>query len=49
MSEWIVQLIISQGGRSNRKSALACVLRIAQASWNVGNYNGVMEILLGLR
>lgn len=49
VSEWIVQLIISQTGQTSRRAALACVLRIAQVSWNIGNFNGVMEILLGLR
>jgi hypothetical protein len=49
VSEWILQLIISQSGHTSRRAALACVLRIAQESWNIGNFNAVMEILLGLR
>lgn len=49
MSEWIVQLIISQSGHVARRAALACVLRLAQESWNIGNFNAVTEVLLGLR
>eukprot|EP00095_Tigriopus_kingsejongensis_P008943 snap_masked-scaffold199_size265817-processed-gene-1.10 protein:Tk08943 transcript:snap_masked-scaffold199_size265817-processed-gene-1.10-mRNA-1 annotation:"hypothetical protein TcasGA2_TC000206" len=47
--EWIVQLIISQPSNTTRREALSCILRFAQASWNFGNFNGAMEILLGLR
>ena len=47
--EWIVQLIISQPGHNSRRAMLTCVLRFAHASWNIGNFNAVMEILLGLR
>ena len=47
--EWIVQLIISQPGHTSRRAMLTCVLRFAHASWNIGNFNAVMEILLGLR
>jgi hypothetical protein len=49
VSEWIVHVIISQGTRSGRRSVLNCLLRLAQVSWNIGNLNGVMEILIGLR
>ena len=49
VSEWIVHVIISQGSRSGRRSVLNCLLRLAQVSWNIGNLNGVMEILIGLR
>ena len=49
VSEWIVHVIISQATRSGRRSVLNCLLRLAQVSWNIGNLNGVMEILMGLR
>ena len=50
VSEWIVHLVISQSGHAaSRRAVLGCILRTAQESWNIGNYNGVMEILLGLR
>ena len=50
MSEWIVHLVISQSGHAaSRRAVLGCILRTAQESWNIGNFNGVMEILLGLR
>ena len=48
--EWIVHLVISQSGHpASRRAVLGCILRTAQESWNIGNFNGVMEILLGLR
>ena len=49
VTEWVVQLIISKGSQPGRRALLSCVLRLMQASWNIGNFNGVMEILLGLR
>ena len=50
VSEWIVHLVISQSGHAaSRRAVLGCILRTAQESWNIGNFNGVMEILLGLR
>ena len=49
VSEWIVQVIISRSSNAMRREVLACILRIAQESWNIANYNGVMEILIGLR
>ena len=36
-------------GPKGRRALLSCVLRLMQASWNIGNFNAVMEILLGLR
>ena len=44
-----MQLIISKGSQQGRRALLSCVLRLMQASWNIGNFNAVMEILLGLR
>ena len=49
VTEWVVQLIISKGSHQGRRALLCCILRLMQASWNIGNFNGVMEILLGLR
>ncbi len=49
VTEWVVQLIISKGSPQGRRALLSCVLRLMQVSWNIGNFNGVMEILLGLR
>ena len=50
VSEWVVHLVVSQSGHpASRRAVLGCVLRTAQESWNIGNFNGVMEILLGLR
>lgn len=49
VTEWVVQLIISKGSQQGRRALLSCVLRLMQASWNIGNFNAVMEILLGLR
>ncbi|KAK4881726.1 hypothetical protein RN001_005045, partial [Aquatica leii] len=49
VSAWITQLIISQPTHDARRAVLSCVLRVALASWNIGNFNGAMEIIAGLK
>ncbi|XP_071051553.1 1-phosphatidylinositol 4,5-bisphosphate phosphodiesterase epsilon-1-like isoform X1 [Onthophagus taurus] len=49
VSAWITQLIISQPTHDARRAVLSCVLRVALSSWNIGNFNGAMEIIAGLK
>ncbi|XP_049883575.1 1-phosphatidylinositol 4,5-bisphosphate phosphodiesterase epsilon-1-like [Pectinophora gossypiella] len=49
VSAWVTELVASQAGSEERKAALACVLRAALTCWNIGNFNGAMEIVAGLK
>lgn len=46
---WVTYLIVSQPTHDERKAAFACLLRAAITCWNIGNFNGAMEITAGLR
>ncbi|XP_073965184.1 1-phosphatidylinositol 4,5-bisphosphate phosphodiesterase epsilon-1-like [Choristoneura fumiferana] len=48
VSAWVTELVLSQAAE-DRKAALACVLRVALTCWNIGNFNGAMEIVAGLK
>lgn len=49
VSAWVTKLIISQPTHDARRAVLSCVLRVALFSWNIGNFNGAMEIIAGLK
>ncbi|CAA9993647.1 unnamed protein product [Nesidiocoris tenuis] len=49
VSSWVTHLIISQPTHEDRKAVLSCILRVALSSWNIGNFNGAMEIVAGLK
>ncbi|XP_071449033.1 1-phosphatidylinositol 4,5-bisphosphate phosphodiesterase epsilon-1-like [Hetaerina americana] len=49
VSSWVTHLIITQPTHEDRKAVLSCILRLAISSWNIGNFNGAMEILAGLK
>ncbi|XP_056642796.1 1-phosphatidylinositol 4,5-bisphosphate phosphodiesterase epsilon-1-like isoform X2 [Diorhabda sublineata] len=49
VSAWVTQLIITQPTHDARRAVLSCVLRVALSSWNIGNFNGAMEIIAGLK
>ncbi|CAG9861173.1 unnamed protein product [Phyllotreta striolata] len=49
VSAWVTQLIITQPTHDARRAVLSCILRIALSSWNIGNFNGAMEIIAGLK
>ncbi|KAF6199510.1 hypothetical protein GE061_007536, partial [Apolygus lucorum] len=49
VSSWVTHLIISQPTHEDRKSVLSCILRVALCCWNIGNFNGAMEIVAGLK
>ncbi|XP_076030317.1 1-phosphatidylinositol 4,5-bisphosphate phosphodiesterase epsilon-1-like isoform X2 [Oratosquilla oratoria] len=48
VSSWITHVIVSQPTHEDRKAILSCILRVALACWNIGNFNGAMEIITGL-
>ncbi|CAG9789783.1 unnamed protein product [Diatraea saccharalis] len=49
VSAWVTELVLTQTSSEERKAALACVLRVALTCWNIGNFNGAMEIVAGLK
>ncbi|KAJ8705483.1 hypothetical protein PYW08_012529 [Mythimna loreyi] len=49
VSAWVTELVLSHPTLEDRKAALACVLRVALTCWNIGNFNGAMEIVAGLK
>ncbi|CAL4059438.1 unnamed protein product, partial [Meganyctiphanes norvegica] len=49
VSSWITHVIVSQPTQEDRKAVLSCILRVALSCWNMGNFNGAMEIITGLR
>ncbi|CAH0559692.1 unnamed protein product [Brassicogethes aeneus] len=49
VSAWVTQLIITQPTHDARRAVLSCVLRVALCCWNIGNFNGAMEIIAGLK
>ena len=49
VSSWITHVIISRPTHEERKSALSNVLRIMDTCWSIGNFNGAVEILIGLK
>uniref|UniRef100_A0A1B0CE62 Ras-GEF domain-containing protein n=3 Tax=Lutzomyia longipalpis TaxID=7200 RepID=A0A1B0CE62_LUTLO len=45
---WVAHFIVSQSSQDERKAAFACLLRAALTCWNIGNFNGALEITTGL-
>lgn len=45
----MTNLIISQPTHEERKAFLSCILRVGLSCWNIGNFNGAMEIVAGLK
>ncbi|CAK1597946.1 unnamed protein product [Parnassius mnemosyne] len=48
VSAWVTELVLTSTPE-DRKATLACILRIALTCWNIGNFNGAMEIVAGLK
>ncbi|XP_055309432.1 1-phosphatidylinositol 4,5-bisphosphate phosphodiesterase epsilon-1-like, partial [Sitodiplosis mosellana] len=46
---WVTYLIMTQPTPQEQKAAFGCLLRAALSCWNIGNFNGAMEITTGLR
>uniref|UniRef100_A0A8R1TU29 Phosphoinositide phospholipase C n=1 Tax=Onchocerca volvulus TaxID=6282 RepID=A0A8R1TU29_ONCVO len=49
ISSWITHLIISLPTSAERRTTLASIFRMIDACWNIGNFNGAVEILMGLK
>ncbi|GMT05809.1 hypothetical protein PENTCL1PPCAC_27983, partial [Pristionchus entomophagus] len=49
VSSWITHVIVSQPTHDDRKIALSAIMRIVETCWNIGNFNGAVEILMGLK
>uniref|UniRef100_A0A7E4VIV1 Phosphoinositide phospholipase C n=1 Tax=Panagrellus redivivus TaxID=6233 RepID=A0A7E4VIV1_PANRE len=49
VSSWITHVIISQPTHEERKNCLSSIIRIIDTCWHIGNFNGAIEILMGLR
>ncbi|XP_038070793.1 uncharacterized protein LOC119739790 isoform X2 [Patiria miniata] len=48
VSDWVTELIVTEG-EENKTTLLISLVQVANACWNMGNFNAVMEILDGLR
>ncbi len=49
VSSWITHMIVSQPTHDDRKLVLNYILRMIVTCWNIGNFNGAVEILMGLK
>uniref|UniRef100_A0A158R571 Phosphoinositide phospholipase C n=1 Tax=Syphacia muris TaxID=451379 RepID=A0A158R571_9BILA len=49
VSSWITHIIISSPNHDDRRAALLSIIRMIDTCWNIGNFNGAVEILMGLK
>lgn len=49
VSSWVTHLIVSPPSHDERKAVLSCLIRSAVLCWNLGNFHGATEIVVGLR
>ncbi|CAH0730128.1 unnamed protein product, partial [Brenthis ino] len=49
VSAWVTELVLTPSSLEDRKVTLSCILRVALTCWNIGNFNGAMEIVAGLK
>lgn len=42
-------LILTAGSMEEKREVFSYLVHVAKCCWNMGNYNGVMEFLAGLR
>lgn len=49
MSSWVTWLILTAGSMEEKREVFSYLVNVAKCCWNMGNYNGVMEFLAGLR
>ncbi|XP_034286292.1 1-phosphatidylinositol 4,5-bisphosphate phosphodiesterase epsilon-1 isoform X1 [Pantherophis guttatus] len=49
VSSWVTWLILTAGSMEEKREVFSHVIHVAKCCWNMGNYNGVMEFLAGLR
>lgn len=49
VSSWVTHIIVSQPTHEDRKSVLLLLLRVIESCWNIANFNGAVELIMGLR
>ncbi|XP_052426483.1 1-phosphatidylinositol 4,5-bisphosphate phosphodiesterase epsilon-1 isoform X8 [Carassius gibelio] len=49
VSSWVTWLILTAGSMEEKREVFSYLVHVAKCSWNMGNYNAVMEFLAGLR
>ncbi|KAM6898546.1 1-phosphatidylinositol 4,5-bisphosphate phosphodiesterase epsilon-1 isoform 2-T2 [Lycodopsis pacificus] len=49
VSSWVTWLILTAGSMEEKRDVFSYLVHVAKCCWNMGNYNGVMEFLAGLR
>lgn len=49
VSSWVTWLVLTAGSMEEKREVFSYLVHVAKSCWNMGNYNGVMEFLAGLR
>uniref|UniRef100_A0A3P9MIG5 Phosphoinositide phospholipase C n=1 Tax=Oryzias latipes TaxID=8090 RepID=A0A3P9MIG5_ORYLA len=49
VSSWVTWLVLTAGTMEEKRDVFSYLVHVAKCCWNMGNYNGVMEFLAGLR
>ncbi|XP_026171257.1 1-phosphatidylinositol 4,5-bisphosphate phosphodiesterase epsilon-1 isoform X3 [Mastacembelus armatus] len=49
VSSWVTWLVLTAGSMEEKRDVFSYLVHVAKCCWNMGNYNGVMEFLAGLR
>ncbi|XP_037547362.1 1-phosphatidylinositol 4,5-bisphosphate phosphodiesterase epsilon-1 [Nematolebias whitei] len=49
VSSWVTWLVLTAGSMEEKRDVFSNLVHVAKCCWNMGNYNGIMEFLAGLR
>lgn len=49
VSSWVTWLVLTASSMEEKRDVFSYLVHVAKCCWNMGNYNGVMEFLAGLR
>ncbi|KAM9424872.1 1-phosphatidylinositol 4,5-bisphosphate phosphodiesterase epsilon-1 isoform 2-T3 [Pholidichthys leucotaenia] len=49
VSSWVTWLVLTASSMEEKREVFSYLVHVAKCCWNMGNYNGVMEFLAGLR
>ncbi|XP_077358777.1 1-phosphatidylinositol 4,5-bisphosphate phosphodiesterase epsilon-1 isoform X2 [Festucalex cinctus] len=49
VSSWVTWLVLTASSMEEKRDVFSYLVHVAKSCWNMGNYNGVMEFLAGLR
>ncbi|XP_077992111.1 1-phosphatidylinositol 4,5-bisphosphate phosphodiesterase epsilon-1-like [Glandiceps talaboti] len=49
VSSWVTNTVLCAPSNEDKKTVISKLIRVANACWNMGNFNAVMEIISGLR